>query len=168
MTTITRDIPTSNLDREALAHSAVGTLVAVCLSHGGVPKWPLESAVVTTDGIVGDLHAHEKHVRPDRALSLFDVEILRELVAEGFPLEPGIAGENLTVAGLNVQQMAPGTVLQAGEVRIRLEFLRKPCYVLDKIDVRLKDAMVGRCGYMASVLQGGTLTPGLAIRQISG
>lgn len=159
-------MPVSSSAHPAPAENAVGQIVAVCLSHGGVPKWPIDSAVVTTDGIVGDLHAHEKHVRPDRALSLFDVEILRELVAEGFPLEPGIAGENLTISGLNLQQMPAGTMLQAGDVRIRLEAPRKPCYVLDKIDVRLKDAMVGRCGYMASVLHGGILQAGMTIRQV--
>ena len=149
-----------------VAEIASGRIIAVCTSQGGVPKRPLDSAAVTPDGIEGDRHEHQKHVRPDRALSLLDEEILRDLVTEGFPLEPGTAGENLTVSGLMVQRMSPGTILEAGDVLIRLEAPRKPCYVLDKIDPRLKEAIVGRCGYMASVLKGGVLKPGTMIRRL--
>jgi MOSC domain-containing protein YiiM len=159
------DRPSESADPGDHAESSLaGRIVAVSISPGGVPKLPIETAVVTQSGIDGDLRNHEKHIRPDRALSLLDDEIRRDLIAEGFPLEPGTAGENLTVAGLNVQQLTPGTVLSAGDVLIRLEFPRKPCYVLDKIDPRLKEAIVGRCGYMASVLHGGTLQAGMAIQ----
>ena len=33
----------------------------------------------------------------------------------------------------------------------------------DAIDERLKDAIVGRCGYMASVVQSGVLSPAMGI-----
>jgi MOSC domain-containing protein YiiM len=77
---------------------------------------------------------------------------------------PGAAGENLTVADLDVQSLPPGTLLYLGDVVLKLEQPRKPCYVLDAIDPRLKDAIVGRCGYMASVLKEGTIRPGMPIR----
>jgi MOSC domain-containing protein YiiM len=143
--------------------SNLPTVVAACVSVGGVPKHPLECAIVTKDGIEGDHHAHAKHNRPDRAISIFDVEIMRDLIDEGFPLEAGTAGENLTVEGLDVQAMQPGTELEIGDVVLKLETPRKPCFVLDAIDVRLKDAIVGRCGYMASVLQEGVIRPGMSI-----
>jgi MOSC domain-containing protein YiiM len=47
-----------------------------------------------------------------------------------------------------------------------LEQPRKPCYVLDAIDTRLKDVIVGRCGYMASILQEGTIRPGMRIKAV--
>ena len=109
------------------------------------------SARVSSDGLQGDGRNHAKHIRPDRAISLWDHENLQQLVAEGFQLTPGAAGENFTVSGLNVQQMPPGTLLRIGDVVLKLEQPRKPCYVLDAIDPRLKDVIVGRCGYMASV-----------------
>jgi MOSC domain-containing protein YiiM len=143
--------------------SRIGRLVAVCTSAGGIPKRPLAEVSVNVTGLVGDAHAHAKHNRADRAVSLFDLEVLRQLVAEGFPLEPGTAGENLTVAGLNVQSLPPGTILEIGDVVLRLEAPRKPCYVLDAIDPRLKETIVGRCGYMASVLRGGTLRAGMVV-----
>jgi molybdopterin adenylyltransferase len=112
---------------------------------------------------MGDGHAHEKHNRLDRALSLLDLEIVERLRDEGFDLVAGTLGENLSVANLSVQQMRPGTLLSIGDVVLKLEQPRKPCYVLDRIDPRLKDVLIGRCGYMASVVQGGMIRPGMEI-----
>ncbi len=138
-------------------------VIAVCISNGGVPKRPLEAGIVTIAGIQGDGHAHAKHIRPERAISILDIEIMSDLVDEGFPLQPGAAGENLTVEGLHVQQMQPGMLLEIGDVTLRLEEPRKPCFVLDVIHPTLKEAIAGRCGYMASVVRGGTIRPGMQI-----
>lgn len=140
-----------------------GRLVAVCVSGGGIPKQRVASVPVTTDGLAGDGHAHAKHNRPARAVCLFDLEILNQLQDEGYPLFPGAIGENLTVAGLHVQQMPPGTLLEIGDVLLQLEEPRKPCYVLDAIDPTLKDAIAGRCGFMASVVRGGAIAPGMTV-----
>lgn len=142
---------------------ARSNVLAVCISPGGIPKRPQESARALIAGLVGDGRNHAKHVRPDRAVSLWDYEILQQLVAEGFQLTPGAAGENLTVCGLNVQKLSLGTLLRIGDVVLKLEQPRKPCYVLDTIDPRLKEVIVGRCGFMASVLRVGTLRPGMSI-----
>ena len=139
------------------------SVVAVSVSPGGIPKRAVAVGIVTHAGLVGDGRNHAKHIRPDRAVSLFDLEVLEQLVREGFPLKPGAAGENLTVAGLHVQEMEPGTLLQIGDVLLKLEQPRKPCYVLDAIDPRLKEAIIGRCGYMASVLSEGRVRPGAAV-----
>ena len=141
-------------------------VLAVNVSSGGIPKCPQEVVHVLASGLAGDGRNHAKHIRPDRAVSLWDVEVLQQLVAEGFPLTPGKAGENLTVASLHVQQMAVGTLLKIGNVVLRLEQPRKPCYVLDAIDPRLKDAMIDRCGYMASVLSEGLIRPGMVVEII--
>jgi MOSC domain-containing protein YiiM len=147
--------------------AATGRLVAVCASRGSIPKHTLPAVQVTTDGLRGDGHAHAKHNRPERAVSLFDLEILMQLQNEGFPLYPGAIGENLTIAGLHVQRMSPGTLLEIGDVLLRLEEPRKPCYVLDSINPCLKDVIVGRCGYMASVVHGGVIEPGMDIVEVS-
>jgi len=147
--------------------SAVGMVVAVCVSEGGIPKRSLAVGQVTPNGLMGDVHAHAKHNRPSRAVSIFDLETLEQLQKEGFPLYPGALGENLTVAGLHVQQLLPGSLLEIGNVLLRLEEARKPCYVLDAINPSLKDVIVGRCGYMASVVQGGLIEPGMRIAHIS-
>lgn len=149
------------------ASSAVPAYVlAVNTSPGGIPKRPQAAVSVAIEGLQGDGRNHAKHIRPDRALSIWDHENLQQLVAEGFQLTPGAAGENLTVSGLNVQQMLHGTLLRIGDVVLKLEQPRKPCYVLDAIDPRLKEVIVGRCGYMASVVRVGVLCPGMPIRVI--
>jgi MOSC domain-containing protein YiiM len=150
-----------------VVEAAIGRIAAVCVSRGSIPKHAVTAARVTTDGLDGDEHAHAKHIRLDRAVSLFDLEILTQLQKEGFPLYPGAIGENLTVAGLNVQRLPPGTLLEVGDVLLRLEEPRKPCYVLDAINPRLKDIIVGCCGYMASVVKGGTIEPGMEIVSLS-
>ena len=139
------------------------TVLAVCLSTGGIPKLPQTEVQVAIAGIVGDLHAHAKHNRLDRAISLLDIEALQQLASEGFPLSPGATGENLVVEHLNVQSLPPGTLLRIDDVVLRLEAPRKPCYVLDAIDPRLKEIIIGRCGYMASVIQPGRLRQGAMI-----
>ena len=138
-------------------------VLSVNISRGGIPKKPQKAARALKSGLDGDGRNHAKHIRPDRAVSLWDHEILERLVNEGFNLSPGAAGENLTVVGLNVQQLDPGTILRIGRCRLRLEQPRKPCYVLDAIDPRLKEVIIGRCGYMASVVEEGTIRPGMSI-----
>src|SRR4029078_4093917 len=138
-------------------------VLAVGVSPRGIPKQPQQSVRALRTGLLGDGRNHAKHIRPDRALSIWDYELLKKLVSEGFALTPGTAGENLTVVGLNVQQMMPGTLLRIGNVVIRLQQQRNPCYVLDAIYHRLKDPIVGRCGYMASILGEGTIRPGMPI-----
>ncbi len=146
----------------------VGRVIAVCISPGGIPKLPVPQAHICQQGLLGDGHAHAKHCRPDRAVSILDLEAMQALVAEGYRLVPGATGENLNVRGLNVQSLPVGTVLRVGTALLRLTAMRKPCYVLDAIDPRLKDAINGRCGYMAEVLVPGVVCPGDAAGVVRG
>lgn len=121
-------------------------------------------------GLVGDGHEHEKHVRPHRAVLIQDVEKLEELTGEGFALAPGILGENLTVRGLGVQRLAPGTRLRFEDgPLIELSEPRRPCYVLDQIDPRLQTAVAGRCGYLARVIEHGRVfvNQGIEVIEVS-
>ncbi len=144
-----------------------GTILAVCISPGGVPKLPVEKARATVDGLVGDGRDHAKHAKPSRAISLMDQELLDDLCAEGYSLEPGTIGENLTVKGLNVQGLAVGDVLElSGGVVLELTEMRTPCFVLDPIDPQLKDDIVERCGFLAKVVREGDIGPGETIRVV--
>jgi len=140
------------------------TVLAVNVSRGGLPKRPVGTARVDMNGLCGDGHEHEKHCRPDRAVSIQDIELLDEIRLEGFPVAPGLMGENLTVRGLGVQTLSPGDrlVFTGGPV-LELTQARKPCYVLDQIDPKLKEIVVGRCGFLARVVQPGDLQPGQSI-----
>jgi len=147
--------------RDTRESALAGVVVAVCVSAGGVPKRPIDRAEVTSDGLVGDDHDHEKHRRPDRAVSIQDLELIEQLAAEGYPVGPGIMGENITVRGVEVQRLAVGNRLrfQDGPV-LELASVRKPCYVLDAIHPDLKDAVVERCGFLCRVVTPGVLFAG--------
>jgi len=140
---------------------AAPTVISVNISTGGIPKAPIPRGSVTTDGLLGDGHDHEKHNTPLQALSLIDVEDLDDLRREGFEVFPGATGENVTLRGLDVDALEVGDrIAFSGGVSIELTKRRKPCYVLDAISPELKRVIVGRCGFYAKILQAGDLTPG--------
>jgi MOSC domain-containing protein YiiM len=139
-------------------------IVSLNISPGGVPKRPVESVHVTENGLEGDGRDHAKHIKPTRAVSLLDEEILEQLRQEGYPVEPGTLGENITVRHLALQSLLPGVQLAfSGGVVIELVEPRKPCFVLGAIHSDLEKQTVGRIGYMARVLTEGTLHTGETI-----
>ena len=139
----------------------VPQVAAVCISGGGIPKLPQASVPVTFAGLAGDGHDHAKHNTPLQAVCLQDIEVLDDLAKEGFRLKPGTTGENLTVRRLKVNHLEAGTILKfSGGVVLELTKERKPCYVLDAIDPRLKEVIAGRCGFYAKVLREGLIQAG--------
>jgi MOSC domain-containing protein YiiM len=86
--------------------------------------------VVDLSGVVGDRQEDtEHHGGPDRALCLFSLEVIERFKAEGHPIEPGYAGENLTISGLDWAEMAPGTRWRVGlALEIEVTGFTSPCY----------------------------------------
>jgi MOSC domain-containing protein YiiM len=94
----------------------VGRVAQINTSGGGVPKLPVTTAEVTWRGISGDRHREYKHHgHAWQALSLWSSEVIGALQEEGHPIAPGLAGENLTLSGLEWQKMRTGLVLQVGK-----------------------------------------------------
>jgi len=107
-----------------------GRIVQISISAGGVPKRPVDEARVTAAGIDGDGHRNTRyHGGPDRALCLYSIERIRALAAEGHPIVPGSIGENVTIEGLEWNDVAPGTRIRLGE-RVVIEVTRytSPCF----------------------------------------
>jgi MOSC domain-containing protein YiiM len=98
-------------------------------SNGGVPKLPVPEAELTQTGLVGDRQAKPLiHGGPERALSLYSLELIESLRAEGHPISPGSAGENVTIAGLDWPSLAPGARLRIGdEVVVEITRYANPC-----------------------------------------
>ena len=98
-------------------------------SNGGVPKLAVPRAEITADGITTDRQANLKHHGgPDRALCLYSLERILDLQAEGHPVFPGAAGENLTLSGLDWEAAQPGLTLRLGEdVIVELVSFTAPC-----------------------------------------
>lgn len=105
------------------------SLYQISCSPGGVPKLPVPEAWVSVEGINGDRHRNRiLHGGPDRALCLYSYELIQALQHEGHTIYPGAAGENLTIAGLDWEQLKPGDFLKIGEdVQIELTAFCEPC-----------------------------------------
>lgn len=106
-----------------------GRLHQLNCSQGGVPKLPVAGAELTEAGLEGDRQKHTSfHGGPERALSLFSLEVIERLRAEGHPISPGSTGENVTVSGLDWPLLSPGTRLAIGErAVVQITSYANPC-----------------------------------------
>jgi MOSC domain-containing protein YiiM len=145
-----------------------GRVEAVNTSRGGVPKMPVFEAIIMNQGIGGDLQRDTSyHGGPDRAVTLFSLDVIRALQAEGHHVAAGSTGENLTVSGVPWTSVVPGTVLAIGD-SVRLEITRytSPCV---KLSAQFKDGDFMRMSHKAHpgwsrvcarVLEGGIVRAG--------
>lgn len=142
------------------------------VSDGGVPKQPVLEAVITKDGLDGDRQKNRKvHGGPDRAVCLYSLELIERLQDEGHTIEPGSSGENLTLAGIDWDQVRPGAVLSIGPaVRLEVKSYTAPC---DLNAQWFRDGEVARISQKnnpgwsrvyAKVLEGGLVRPGDEVR----
>ena len=97
-------------------------------SRGGVPKLPVERAMVRAEGMEGDRQANRRHHGgPDRALCLYAQERLDALVSDGHPVARGTLGENVTIAGLRWEEVQPGVRLRLGAAEVEVTGFAAPC-----------------------------------------
>lgn len=146
-----------------------GSVVSINVSQGGVPKRPVAEALVGQTGLAGDAQRWEHHGGPRRAVCLWSLERIEALRAEGHPVEPGAAGENLTVAGLDWDRVVPGAELRAGEVRLRITEYTKPCrkiagcFAGGGFERIAQERHPGWSRVYASVIEGGAIRTGDAV-----
>ena len=135
-------------------------------------------------GVEGDAHAGKKvkhrflvgidPTRPNiRQVHLIQIELLEELDAKGFSVNPGELGENITTRGVDLFSLPTGTRLQIGtHVIVELTALRNPCIQIDWFqkgmlkEVIYKDAdenLVRKVGVMGIMLEGGIVRPNDAL-----
>ncbi len=134
-----------------------------------MPKRALDEARVTRDGVEGDWQTNRKyHGGCDRAICLYSVELYEWLRSEhGIDLQPGSVGENFTTLGLNLNLLQKGDRFKVGPVTLQLTKIRVPCRSLNQWDPRLLSVIEGRSGWMARVVEGGTVRPGDAIEALT-
>lgn len=123
-----------------------------------------EARLVANFGLEGDRHAG----RPERQVSILNAETVNELAAAGMPVEPGVLGENITVEGFSVMQLADGARLRIGSAELEITGDRPSCREMLEVHVNALKAMTGRAGKMARVVSGGTVRPGDPIELIGG
>jgi MOSC domain-containing protein YiiM len=143
-----------------------GTVVAVCVGPGGIPKPTVASARVNTLGLEGDGHRHKLHGGRNRAVCILSVAEVRSLERDGVKgVGPGSFGENLLIDGIDFAALRPGDRLAIGdEVVIEIDGIREPCGVLKPLDRRFPDLMTGRSGFVCSVVREGALVSGCGVR----
>ena len=110
------------------APSRVGRVVSVNVSSGGVPKLPVDRARVSPTGVEGDRQRDlQYHGGPERAVSIYSLDLIEALREEGHPIGIGTTGENLTLGGLDWSLMVPGTRLRIGESEVEITAYAAPC-----------------------------------------
>lgn len=143
----------------------------------GLPKRSVPELIVGADGIEGDFNrwrTEEADGDPDQAVLLLSDEILADLRAEGWPVERGELGENLTLAGLPADALQPGARVHLGEVVLEVSKACDPCTILFSLPYvgvergpAFLRALAGRRGWFARVLRGGTIRPDTPV-QVAG
>jgi MOSC domain-containing protein YiiM len=137
-----------------------------------------EITLVAGIGVEGDAHSgptvkHRSRVAIDpntpnlRQVHLIPLEILTNLAIEGFEIQPGDLGENITTVGINLHELPVGTLLRIGtDSLLALTGLRNPCQQIEQFRTGLlkqclpKDAdgtPQRRAGVMAIVIHGGNV-----------
>lgn len=145
----------------------MGQVHQINTSKGGVPKLPVEYAVVNDRGLVGDLQADKvHHGSPDQALCLFSLEVIETLQSEGHPIEAGSSGDNITVSGIDWAEVTPGRRLSIGPIEIELTGYAEPCaknarWFVDGKFGRMKQSRhPGESRVYARVIKGGAIKAG--------
>ncbi len=130
-------------------------------------------------GVKGDAHAgvtvkHRSRVKADptqpnlRQVHLIHAELIDELNKNGFKVESGSMGENITTKDVDLLSLPKGTLLRIGtNAVVEITGLRNPCYQLDDFQqglmsqVLAKDAdgtLIRKAGVMSIVKRGGKVT----------
>lgn len=103
-------------------------VVAHLHASKGLPKKAIDHAAIGWKGVEGDVQsARAHHGRPWQALCIWSTDTIERLQAEGHPIAPGYAGENITVSGIPATALRPGAHFRIGGVRGFLTAYAIPC-----------------------------------------
>jgi MOSC domain-containing protein YiiM len=106
----------------------------VNVSPGGVPKRPVESTRVHSLGLKGDGHTEPEpmHGGLKAAVSLYSVESIARVLADGHAAFPGAYGENLTLEGIDWGALQAGDRLEIGGDGLVIELTEyaAPCQTI--------------------------------------
>jgi MOSC domain-containing protein YiiM len=98
-------------------------IASVNVSQGGVPKRPVPRAWVERTGLDTDGHFEPEpiHGGPSQAVCLYTLESIARVSADGHRAFPGAFGENLTLEGIELAELAPGDRLTIGDAGLVIE-----------------------------------------------
>lgn len=136
----------------------------------GIFKSPVEGPVLMdAEGLVGDAIINRKHHGGvDQAIYIEGAGDLAWWSSElGYPVTPGLFGENLVIDGVENQSIAVGDRFQCGPVLLEVTSPRIPC---STFAARMEDALfvkrytkANRPGAYCRVLAGGMIEKGMDV-----
>jgi MOSC domain-containing protein YiiM len=138
-----------------------------------------QSIAVGILGVAGDDQVDRTvHGGPTRALYAYPAEhyafwtTVRAQARQHEPLAWGAMGENLVLQGLLETQLWLGDHVYVGEVQLRVEAPRQPCFKFNTVmGFRQASKMMVQSGFTGiylSVLQPGVITAGDSVRVVPG
>lgn len=95
-----------------------GSVVGVCISEKrGTGKINVGKGYLAKEyGLVGDAHAGS-----DRPVSILPVELIEQVASEkGIAARPGDFAENITIKGIDMKGIRPGSRLLIGEAEVEV------------------------------------------------
>ncbi|MBP0115348.1 MULTISPECIES: MOSC domain-containing protein [Bradyrhizobium] len=163
-----------------------GTVVAVAADRGHHFSKPIQDRIALVEGygVEGDAHAgalvrhrslarRQPHLPNLRQVHLIPSELFATLSGAGFSVAAGELGENITTAGLDLERMPLGTLIELGPAAVvELTGLRTPCVLIDRFRAGLKRQVLSsaergppyKSGVLGVVRTGGTVVAGDAAR----
>jgi|SRR6185312_240538 len=166
--------------------SALVEAVSRSITHGFSKTAQTSIRLIPGEGVEGDAHRgvtvqHLYLMRRDPTqpnlcqVHLFAGEMLDELAAKGFHIDPGSLGENILTRNLDLLSLPLGTRLHLGDdAVVEVTGLRTPCSKIDDFRAGLQQHLWGerdaagkkisRAGIMSIVLTAGEIRPSDPIR----
>lgn len=117
------------------------------------PMTPLTATTIVADfGLQDDRKAQ---AGSKRQVYLIDHETLSSV-----DLQPGDLSENLTIRGMDVNQLAEGQRVRVGDALLEITGPCTVCGVLENVRPGLKEALRGRRGVLSRVIETGVVHVG--------
>ncbi|WP_255195532.1 MOSC domain-containing protein [Halorarius litoreus] len=143
--------------------------VHVAPEEGAPPQEVDRAEAVARRGLRGDRYFADAGTFADRSgsdLSLIEAEALDGVERDyGITLEPGLHRRNVTTRGVALNHLV-GREFLVGDVLCEGTELCEPCSYLERHLAKegIREALVHRGGLRATIVEGGTIEPGDAVR----
>ena len=115
----------------------------------------VQAEAVAGKGLKGD----RSFGQPKRQVLLVSSQVLDSL-----DLSPGVIRENVTTVNLDVDDLAPGTILKIGSAEFEITIPCEPCWKMDRIRSGLQADLKGQRGVFAIVIKSGRIGIGDTIQ----
>lgn len=119
----------------------------------GIDKTEVKSVNAVKDwGLEGDAHAGAW----DKQISIFPIEAMEKVPKEKMvEIEKGGHTENITISGVRLEELKPGTVIEIGTAKIKILYIGK-----EDFKEHGRSYIVSREGRFGIVLESGLINVG--------